>query len=107
MIFLISSKRNLTLLNDIFLTLVLDPSLLAIPINKLFASILSIDISDSSPTLIPLSPVLLNTILLTFTFDPEKSIPSFPIILKFKSLIMPVPKSISIASEFISAKSLP
>ena len=61
--FLISNKGT-TLLNDIFLTLVLDPSLLAIPINKLFTSILSIDIAILS-TLIPLSPVLLNTILLT------------------------------------------
>ena len=36
------------------------------------------------------------------TFEPEKSIPSLPIVLKDKSLISPFPKSISIASELIS-----
>ena len=55
-----------------------------------------------SPTLIILSLTLLKYISSTITFDPEKSIASFPMFSKLALLMTPLLKSKSIASESFS-----
>ena len=76
-----------------------ESSLLTIPACESIAEIFEISIKDFSPTLITLSLIFLKSEFSTIASDPEKSIASFLIFSNLLDLILPLLKSMSIASD--------